>query len=82
MLGARDPGVRLAVLVPNVAGELAQLTKAIFDVGGNILALGTFLGESSQNREVTLKVENVDGEALVSATEPYVERVIDLRESG
>lgn len=47
MLGAREPGVRIAVLVPNLPGELSKLTKTIFDAGGNIVALGTFLGESS-----------------------------------
>ncbi len=27
MLGAREPGVRIAALVPDTPGELAQLTK-------------------------------------------------------
>jgi acetoin utilization protein AcuB len=53
MLGGREPGIRLTVRMPNVAGELAKLTKVIHEAGGNILALGTFLGESSQNRETS-----------------------------
>jgi acetoin utilization protein AcuB len=81
MLGAREPGVRLAVLVPNVDGELFKLTKAIHEIGGNILALGTFLGESSQNREVTVKVAGVNRQTLASAIEPLVERILDIRES-
>ena len=40
-----DPALRLSVLVPNAPGELATLSKAIFEAGGNIMALGTFLGE-------------------------------------
>lgn len=80
MLGAREPGIRLAVLVPNIPGELAKLTHAIFNIGGNILALGTFLGESSQNREVTIKLAGVDRQSLISAVEPLVERVVDVRE--
>jgi acetoin utilization protein AcuB len=82
MMGAREPGVRLAVLVPNVPGELAKMTNAIFNIGGNILALGTFLGESSQNREITIKVADVDQKALISAVEPLVERVVDIRENS
>jgi len=39
LLGAREVGVRLACLVPNIPGELTQLTKAIFDAGGNILTV-------------------------------------------
>jgi len=79
LLGAREPGVRLAMLVPNIPGELARLTKAIYEVGGNILALGTFLGESSQNREVTIKVDGVEKEILIAAVQPYLERIVDIR---
>jgi acetoin utilization protein AcuB len=81
MLGAREPGIRLVVLVPNTPDELDNLTHAVFNIGGNILALGTFLGESSQNREVTLKVAGVDRLSLMSAVEPWVERIMDVRES-
>lgn len=81
LLGAREPGVRLACLVPNISGELAQLTKAIFDAGGNVLTLGTFLGESSENREITLKVEGITSHSLETVIEPFVERILDIRES-
>ena len=80
LLGARETGVRLAALIPNVPGSLAGLTKAIFEAGGNILALGTFMGESSQDREVTVKVEGVDPDDLHQAVEPLVKRVLDIRE--
>jgi acetoin utilization protein AcuB len=81
MLGATEPGVRLAVLVPNVPEELSQLSKAIFDIGGHIVALGTFLGDSSKNREVTMKVYGVDAQSLRDAIEPFVEHIVDIRES-
>jgi len=81
LLGAREVGVRLACLVPNIPGELTQLTKTIFDAGGNILTLGTFLGESSENREITLKVEGISAQTLEESIEPYVERILDIRES-
>jgi acetoin utilization protein AcuB len=80
MLGGREHGIRLSVMVPNVIGELAKLTQAVFDICGNIISLGTFLGESSDTREIVIKVEDVDEEALREAVEPYVERVTDLRE--
>jgi acetoin utilization protein AcuB len=82
MTAAREPGVRMDVLVPQAAGELAKLTRAIYEVGGNILALGTFLGESSENSEVTIKVADVDRKVLFSTIEPLVERILDVRESG
>jgi len=47
----------------------------------NIITLSTFLGESSENREVTLKVSGLDSDLLKEAVAPYIERIIDLRVS-
>jgi acetoin utilization protein AcuB len=79
LLGAREPGIRLAALVPNKAGELAQLTTAIFNAGGNIVALGTFLGESTENREVTIKVSGINAQELKKAVDPFIDRIVDIR---
>jgi acetoin utilization protein AcuB len=79
--GAREPGVRLTCLVPNMPEQLAQLTKAIFEVGGNILALGTFLGKSSENREIALKVDGITPQSLESVVEPFTEKILDIRKS-
>ncbi|GAG31493.1 unnamed protein product, partial [marine sediment metagenome] len=81
MFGARESGVRISVLIPNAPGTLTELTKSIFDSGGNLVALGTFLGESTENREITLKVTGIDKAALEAAVKDHVERIIDIRES-
>lgn len=80
MLGAREQGIRLAVLVPNTRGELAKLTKSIFDIGGSIISLGTFMGENSENREVTMKIEGASANEITNATQSFVEKLIDIRE--
>jgi hypothetical protein len=49
------------------------------NVGGNILALVTFLGESTENRTITLKVAGVEQENLRKAIEPTVQRIVDMR---
>lgn len=82
MLGARESGIRLAALVPDKAGELSQLTTAIFNAGGNILALGTFMGESSENREVTIKVSGINAHQLENAINLFVDRIIDIRSTN
>ena len=82
MLGAREAGVRITVLIENKPGTLAVLTKSIFDSGGNLVALGTFLGESTENREITLKVNGIDKAALEAAVKDHVERIVDIRESA
>jgi acetoin utilization protein AcuB len=79
LLGAREPGTRLTALVPNVPGELAKLTSAVRDAGGNIISLVTFLGDSTENRTVTFKVGHLDGPALRKVVEPVVEKIIDVR---
>ena len=81
MLGAREKGVRLAVLVPDTRGELAKLTKSIFDIGGSIISLGTFLGENSENREVVMKIKDTSVDAITNAINPFVERIVDIRET-
>ncbi|MEJ2013238.1 MAG: CBS and ACT domain-containing protein [Anaerolineales bacterium] len=79
LLGARDAGVRFTVLVPDVPGELAKLTSIIRDLGGNIVAMVQAMGESSESREVTLKVVGVEEQKLSNAIQPEVLKIIDIR---
>ena len=81
LLGAREKGVRLAALIKYTPGQLANITKIIFELGGNIIALGTFLGESSENREITMKVSGINSDTLRKSLDPYVEKIIDIRET-
>ncbi|HDN79411.1 MAG: hypothetical protein DRI61_13505 [Chloroflexi bacterium] len=80
LLGARERGVRLTILVPEQKGVLASITGTIAELGGNIIALGTFLGEDPSNRTVTIKVEGVDKDKLVNALRSQVIEVLDVRE--
>lgn len=81
LFGARESGVRMTVEVPKAPGQLAKLTRAIFELGGDILALGTFMGELSETGQITVKVDGVPMEALVAAVRPLVIRIADVRES-
>jgi acetoin utilization protein AcuB len=67
MVGAREDAVRLTLMVPERAGMLAQITGRIAEMGGNILALGTLMGEDPTNRRLTVRVTDVLEEDLVSA---------------
>jgi len=79
MTGAREKGVRVTVLVPDSAGQLAHLTQAVAELGGNIIALGTFAGEDISNSLVMCKVVGVEPELLRQQIAPLVERVVDVR---
>jgi len=80
LLGAREKGLRLTLLVPEAKGVLASLTGTIAELGGNIIALGTFKGEDPTNRIVTVKVEDVDKDKLLSAIRSLILEVLDVRE--
>jgi acetoin utilization protein AcuB len=81
MLGARESGVRVTAVLADVPGELNRITQSIQELGGNIIALGTFLGESTQNRMVTLKVSGIEMGTLEKAISPLVDRLVDIRET-
>lgn len=80
LLGARRAGIRVTVSLPDAPGKLADLTKVVHDIGGNIIALGTFMGESPTEGLVTFKVEGVKLDVLKHAVMPIVNKIIDIRE--
>jgi acetoin utilization protein AcuB len=79
LFSAREQGIRLTVLVPEVKGELAQVTHAISEIGGNILSLGTFYGEDMTNRLLTIKVTEADREELLAKMQDLGAKVVDVR---
>jgi acetoin utilization protein AcuB len=79
ILGARDMGVRLAMLVPEQPGILADITRAIADLGGNIISLGTFLGEDPTKRLITVKVADVPEDKLVAEMKALALEIEDAR---
>jgi acetoin utilization protein AcuB len=79
MLGAREPGLRVTVAMSKAPGQLAKLARAIFDAGGNIISMSTFMGESSEAGDVTFKVDGVSQEAVEKAIKPLVKEFIDIR---
>lgn len=79
LMGAREKGVRASVLVLDQPGQLAKLSQAISNLGGNIVALGTFAGEDPSNRLITFKVSGVEESQLREAITPLVEKLVDIR---
>jgi acetoin utilization protein AcuB len=81
LLGAREQGLRLTIEVPERKGEIARLTTKIAQLGGNILALGTFLGDDPTTGVVTLKVEDVPLHDLEHAMDDLDLEIRDARET-
>jgi acetoin utilization protein AcuB len=82
MLGARTPGVRVTLEVIDRPGMLYDLAGAIHKLGGNILGMGAIQGESSATRALTLKVADVNVDALKTSLTPLVEKIVDMRVEG
>ena len=81
LLGAREKGLRLTLRIPERMGEMARITTAIAQLGGNILALGTFLGDDPTTAIVTVKVVDVPADQLEVAMQELDLEVVDIRET-
>jgi acetoin utilization protein AcuB len=81
LLGARERGLRLTMEMPERKGEIARMTTEIARLGGNILALGTFLGDDPTTGVVTVKVEDVPTDELKAAMEDLDLEILDARET-
>jgi len=78
--GAREKGVRMTLLAPNVKGSLAQISSTITEHGGYIVSLNVSLGEDPTNWVCTLKVSDITKDELVKVLEPAVIEIVDVRE--
>lgn len=78
MLGARHPGVYLTVLTPNRPGEIAKLSRAIFEHGGDITALSTFEGDTIADFMISLKVSGIEQQTLKKVIEPLGIKLLDI----
>jgi acetoin utilization protein AcuB len=78
MLGARRPGVHFSVLITSKPGQIAKISKAIFEKGGDITALSTFEGDSSANYMLSVKVDGIEQQALKKLVEPLVINLLEI----
>jgi len=81
LMGAREKAIRATVLVEDKPGQLARLTKAIADAGGNLIAFGMFAGPDPSTREVTFKVAGMKKDAVSKALTGVVQKFSDIRQS-
>ena len=81
MFGAGNAGLRLTLEVPSVKGVLAELSKTIFELGGNIISVGTFSLEDKPNETgLVIKVHDVKKDELIASLEKLGDHVTDARE--
>ncbi|MDR2313333.1 MAG: CBS domain-containing protein [Spirochaetaceae bacterium] len=79
--GARHRGVRVTVSMGEHPGELAQISGAIAERGGNIVSLVTSEGDDVAHRRGTIKVEGLSRGELEAAMKSIPDVVVeDIRE--
>jgi acetoin utilization protein AcuB len=81
LTGAREPGVRVTVLMHEQTGQLAKITQAVSEAGGNFIALGTFLGEGASNRLIMFKVSGLELAVVQKLVAPLAEKIVDIRQA-
>jgi acetoin utilization protein AcuB len=79
LLGARTPGLRVTVSLPDRKGNLAKLTQALADRSANIISLVTYAGLTASECLITIKVNEVDETAVREALNQPGVTVVDLR---
>jgi len=79
-MGAREKGVRVTALIDEKPGQLAKITKAIAELGGNFIAFGQFTGEDPSNRMVTFKVTGLKKDVVKETMLVIAKEVWDIRE--
>jgi len=81
LMGARDKGVRVTAILDNKPGELAKITKAVANAGGNFLAFGQFAGEDPSTQLITFKVTGLKKDEVKKAIWSIAKEVWDIRVS-
>jgi acetoin utilization protein AcuB len=78
-MGAREQGIRVTALMPEIQGQLAKLTGSLSALGGNFIAFGVFTGEDLSNRMVTFKIAGLKMDEVEKAIKPLVISIKDIR---
>ncbi len=79
LMGAREKGVRVTFLIEEKPGQLAAISKAVADLGGNFVAFGQFAGEDPSSRVITFKVQDLTEDQVRQVVTTYGIKLVDLR---
>ena len=81
LMGARQKGIRVTALIADKPGQLAKVTRAVAENGGNFISFGMFTGRDANSRLITFKVDGIGIAALRQALGNVVLKFRDIRQS-
>ena len=79
LMGARTRGIRITAVVNDQAGQLAKVTKAIADAGGNFISFGQFSGDDPSTKVLTFKVAGIKKDDVRKVLSKVVNKFWDIR---
>jgi acetoin utilization protein AcuB len=81
LMGARQKATRVTATIPEQPGELAKVTKAIANNGGDFISFGMFSGPDAHSRVITFKVLGMKKEKIREVLENVVMKFWDIRQN-
>jgi acetoin utilization protein AcuB len=81
LMGARTKGIRVTAIINDKAGQLAKITKAIADAGGNFISFGQFSAKDPATKVLTFKVAGIKKSEVTKVLAKYVIKFSDVRQS-
>ena len=79
LMGARQKAWRVTATITDKPGELAKLTQAVAQNGGNFISFGMFSGPDADTRAVTFKLEGLEKNKIKEVLDPVVVKFWDIR---
>lgn len=79
LMGARQKALRVTAAIANEPGQLAKLTQAVAQNGGNFISFGMFSGQDANSRVVTFKVEGLEKPKVKEVLDPVVVKFWDMQ---
>jgi acetoin utilization protein AcuB len=79
LMGARIKAIRVTAVIEDMPGQLAKVTKAIADAGGNFVSFGMFSGDDTTTKVLTFKVEGLKKEEVKKVLTKVVKKFWDIR---
>ncbi len=81
LMGARTKGIRVTAEIEDHPGQLAAITKAVAEEGGNFISFGQFSGNDPTTKILTFKIAGVKKDNVQKALTKFVKKFWDIRQS-
>lgn len=81
LMGARTKAIRVTAEIEDHPGQLAKITKAIAEEGGNFVSFGQFSGTDPSTKILTFKIAGVKKDNVQKALTKFVKKFWDIRQS-